>query len=60
VFTDHLLNMVTTRQKHVKCFICKKKLFHENQLQAHYQQYQPISMTEGLLPDRMLPPTGWN
>jgi len=48
--------MVNTRQKHVKCFICKMKLCNENWLEAHYQWYHPISMNEGLLPNGILPP----
>jgi len=60
VFSDHFSNMVNTRQKHVKCFICKRKLFDENRLEAHYQQYHPISMNEGLLPGEILPPAGWD
>jgi len=60
VFSEHFSTMVNTRQKHVKCFICKRKLFDENRLEAHYQQYHPISMNEGLLPDEILPPAGWD
>jgi hypothetical protein len=60
VFTHHFSNMVNTRRKHVSCFICKKKLFDENRLKAHYQQYHPILMTEGLLPDGILSPPGWD
>jgi len=52
--------MDNTRQKHVKWFICKRKLFDENWLEAHYPQYHPISMNEGLLPDGMLPSAGWD
>jgi len=46
MFTDHVYDMVTTRWKHVKYFICKKKLFDENPLEAQYQQYHPISLNE--------------
>jgi len=60
VFSDHFSNMVNARRKHDKCWIWKRKLFDENQLEDHYQQYHPISMNEGLLPDRMLPPAGWD
>ena len=60
VFTDHFSSMFNTRRKHVKCCICKKKLFHENRLEAHYQQYHPILMNEGLSTDRILPPAGWD
>jgi len=52
--------MVNTCQKHVQCFICKRKSFHDNRLKAHYRQYHPISMNEGLLPDGILPPAGWD
>jgi len=52
--------MVNTRWKHVKCFICKMKLCNMNRLEAHYQQYHPISMNEGLLPNGILPPAGWD
>ena len=52
--------MVNTRRKHVKCFICKRKLFDEKRLEVHYQQYHPISMNKGLLYDGILPPAGWN
>jgi len=51
--------MVNTRRKHGKCFICKKKLCNENRQEAHYQQYHPISMNEGLLPNWILPPAGF-
>jgi len=50
----HFSNMVNTRRKPVKCFICKEKLCNENRLEAHYQQYHPISMNEGLLPNRIV------
>ena len=60
VFTDHFLTIVNTCRKHVKCCICKKKLFHKDRLEAHYRQYHPISMNEGLLPDGILPPAGWD
>ena len=56
---EHFSNMVNTCQKHVKCFICKKKLFNENWLEAHYQQYHPISMNEGRLPNGIEPPVGF-
>ena len=59
-FSDHFSNMVNTRWKHVKCFICKRKLYDENWLEAYYQQYHPISKNKGLLPDRILPPAGWD
>jgi len=52
--------MVNTRQKHVKWFICKMKLCNENRLEAHYQQYHPISMNEGLLLNGILPPASWD
>ena len=52
--------MVNTCWKHVKCCICKRKLFNENRLEAHYQSYHPISRNEGLLPDEIVPPTGWD
>jgi hypothetical protein len=48
--------MVNPHQKHVKCFICTKKLFNENRLEVHNEQHHPISITEGLLPDGILPP----
>jgi len=52
--------MVNTCRKHVKCFICKRKLFHQNWLEAYNQQCHPISMNEGILPDGILPPAGWD
>jgi len=52
--------MVNTRQKHVECFICEKKLCNENRLEAHYEQYHPILMNEELLPNGILPPAGWD
>ena len=52
--------MVNTRRKHVECFICKKKLCNEKWLDARCQQYHVISMHEGLLPNRILPPAGWD
>jgi len=52
--------MVNTCRKHVKCFICKKKLCNENRLEAHNQQYHPILMNEGLLPNGFQPPAGWD
>jgi len=36
------------------------KLGKENGLDAHYQQYHPISMNEGLLRNRILPPASWD
>jgi len=57
---EHFSNMVNTRQKHVKCFICKKTLCNENPQEAQYQQYHPISMNEGLLPNGILPPASWD
>jgi len=59
-FSDHFSNMVNTCRKHVKCFIWKRKLFDENRLEAHYQHYHPISMNEGLWPDGIAPPAGWD
>ena len=53
-------NMVNTRQKQVKCWTCKKKSSNENWLEAHYWQYHPLSMNEVLLPNRILPPAGWD
>ena len=58
--TEHFSTMVNTRQKHVKCFICIRKLCNENQLEAHYQQYHPISMNQGLFPNLILTPAGWD
>jgi len=60
VFSDRFSNMVNTCRKHVKCFICKRKLCDKNWLVAHYQQYDSILMNEGLLPDGILPPAGWD
>jgi hypothetical protein len=60
MFTDNCSNMVNTCRKHGQCFICKMILFDENWLEAHYQQYHPISMNEGLMPDRILAPAGWD
>jgi len=52
--------MVNTRRKPVKWFIRKKKSFDENRLEAPYQQYHPISMNQGLLPEGIFPPAGWD
>jgi len=52
--------MVITCQTHVERFICKKKLCNENRPEAHYQQYHAISRNAGLLPNRILPPAGWD
>ena len=60
VFSDHLSYMVNTWCKHVKCFVRKRKLFDENRLEAHQQQYDPISMNEGLLHNGILPPADWD
>ena len=46
-FTDHSLTMVKTRWEHVKCKICKKKLFNEHRLEAHDHKYHPILMNPG-------------
>jgi len=51
--------MVNTRRKHVECFLCKKKLCIGNRLEVHYQQYHPLSMNEGVLPNGILPPAGF-
>jgi hypothetical protein len=58
--TELFSNMVNTHRKPVKYFICKEQLRNENRLEAHYEQYHPISMNEGLLPNGILPPAGWN
>jgi len=58
--TEHFSTMDNSHRKHVKCFICEKKLCNENWLEAHYQQYHRISMNEGLLPNAILPPAGWD
>jgi len=34
------------------------KLFQENWVKAHYEQYHPMSINKGLLPDVILPPAG--
>jgi len=52
--------MVNTCRNHIKDFIRNIKSFHQNQLEAHYQRYHPILTNEGLLPDGILPPAGWN
>ena len=57
--TEHFTKMVNTRRKHVKCIISKKTLCNKNWLEAHYQQYHPISMNEELLPNRILQPAGF-
>ena len=57
--TEHFSNMINNRRKHVQYFICRKKLCKENRLEAHYQQYHPIAMNEGLLPNEILPPAGF-
>jgi len=54
--TEHFSNMLNTHRKYVKCFISKKRLCNENRLEAHYQQYRPMSINEGLLPNGILPP----
>jgi len=36
------------------------KLCNKSRLEAHYQQYHPISMNEGLLPNGILPRAGWD
>jgi len=51
--------MVNTHWKHIKCFICKKKLRNENWLEAHYQHFQPISKNKGLFPNGILQPAGF-
>jgi len=60
MFTDHFSNMVNTRRKQVKCFVCKKQLLDENWLEAYYQQYHLIFMNDGQLPDGMWPTAGWD
>jgi len=37
----------------------KNELFNENQLEAHYQHYHPISMNEELFPNGILPPANF-
>jgi len=51
--------MVNTHRKHVQCFIYKNTLCNENWLEAHYQQYHPISMNQGLLPNSIPPAAGF-
>jgi len=52
--------MVNTHRRHVTCNISKEIVFIENRPEARYQQYHPISMNEGLLPNGILPPAGWD
>ena len=52
--------MVNTRPEHVKCCICKKKLLDNNQLEAPYQQYYTLLRNEGLSPDEIIAPAGWD
>jgi hypothetical protein len=35
------------------------KLFNDKWPEANYQQYYPISLNEGLLPNGILPPASW-
>jgi len=58
--TECFSNVVNPRRKNVECFICIKTSCNKLRLEAHYQQYHPISMNEGLLPNRILPPAGWD
>jgi len=53
LFIDHFVNMVNSCRKHANRYICKQKLFNHIRLKTCYQQYHPISMTEGGLPDGM-------
>jgi len=52
--------MSNTHWNHVQYFICKKKLFDDNRLETHYQQYQPVSINQGFLPDCIVHPEGCN
>jgi hypothetical protein len=47
--------MISTRWKHVKWFVCNMKLSNENRLEADFQQYHPIWINEGVLPNGVLP-----
>jgi len=52
--------MVNTCREQDKCFICKQHVFDKNRPENHYQQYHPISMNEGRLPNRILPCASWD
>jgi len=54
MFTAHISNILNTHQNNVKFLMCKIKSFDKNQLESYSQQYHPISMAEGQLPDRIL------
>jgi hypothetical protein len=58
--TDYFSNMVNTGQKNDKCFICNSILFDKNRLDNQNQQYHPIPINIGLLPNRILLPTTWD
>jgi len=45
--------MVVNRQKHVECLVSERNVFNEIQLQDDNHKYSPISMIEGLLPERI-------
>lgn len=52
--------MVNNCWKNVQWFMCKQKVFDENQLKARCQQNHPISTNNGLLPNWLLPPADWD
>ena len=60
VFSDHFSIMVNALRKHLKCSMCKTKIFEENQLEGHNQQYHPGSINNVQLPDGIILPAGWD
>jgi hypothetical protein len=57
--TIHSTSMARSRPNCIIYFFCIKKLPHLNRLEAHYKQLYPITLAEGLLLDRTIPPVGW-
>ena len=56
--TEGIPHMVHTHRIPDLCFICKRKLCNTIWLEAHKQQYDLMSISEGLLPNGVPPPAG--
>jgi len=57
---DHLTNNTNICQKYLKYNLYNAKSFHDNRLEADYEQYPTIFMNEELLPNKILPCAAWD
>jgi len=57
---EHFSNILTIHPIHIEWLSYEINLFHEHRLDAHFEQYHPISMNEALLPNGILLPSSEN